>query len=328
MKAYPPASRGVAWIIGGPGPRICLAPDDGGGAGGAGGGAGAAAAGAGGDATPPGSLAAAAAAAAGAGGSSPPAGGQASGAAVGADPSAPYRPDGLPDHLAGATERETLDKVFKAYDGFRRSESERGTVPKDVKGYAFVPADDVKEYTGDLQADGFFQKVLGHAHAVGLSDKQVNGFVNGIMKELVATGTVEKPVDFNAEIDLLIPLEAKSLDAPGQKAAAARRIQDNLAWIEGAKAQGVLEADLAEYISATHADTAKGHRVIEFLRKQAEQADPALGGLGGAGAATEADYDRLLNDDRQNSNDPKIKQAWAAEKQALAKRLWGTAPRA
>ncbi len=328
MKALLPASRGVAWIIGGLGPRICLAPDDGGGAGGAGGDAGGAAAGAGAGAAAPESLAAAAAAAAGAGGSSPPAGGQASGAAAGADPSAPYRPEGLPDHMLGKTERETIDNLWKGYDGFRRSESERGTVPKDVKGYAFVPADEVKEYTGDLQADGFFQKVLGHAHASGLTDKQVNGFVNGIMKELLATGAVEKPVNFNAEIDLLIPLEAKNLDAPGQKAAAARRIQDNLAWVEGAKAQGVLDADLADYISATHADTAKGHRVIEFLRKQAEQAEPALGGLGGAGAASEADYDRLLNDQRQASNDPKIREQWASEKQALAKKLWGTAPRA
>jgi hypothetical protein len=328
MKAFQPASRGVAWIISGLGPRICLALEDGAGAAGAGADAGAAAAGAGGAAAAPANLAAAAAAAAGAGGSSPPANGQASGAA-GADPSAAYRPEGLPEHLAGASERETLDKVFKAYDGFRRAESERGTVPKEPKDYAFTPADEIKDFTGDLQKDGFFQKVLSHAHAAGLSDKQVNGFFNGMMKDLVEAGAVEKPVNFDVEIDALIPLEAKGLDTAGQKAAASRRIADNLAWIKGAEAQGNLDAEVATYLSAQLADTALGHRAIEFMRKLGDQAGPALGGDGaGAGGATEADYDRLLGDERQNSNDPKVKQTWAAEKQALAKRLWGTAPRA
>lgn len=307
-------------FLGGLGPSLCRAPDDGGGSG-------AAAAAGDGGAAAPGNLADAAAAAAAAGGAAPPASGQASGA-TGGDPSQSYRPEGLPDHLLGKSERETLDNVFKAYDGSRREIAERGTVPKDAKGYVFTPADDIKDFIGDLTQDGLFTGALEDAHAEKMTDKQTNGFLNRLMKRLVDLGAVEKPVDFNAEISALVPLEAKGLDDAGQKAAASRRIRDNLAWIEGAKAQGQIDGDVADYLQVQLADSALGHRAIEFIRKQADQAGPALGGEGGGGGATEADYDRLLNDDRQRSNDPKVKEAWATEKQALAKRLWGTAPRA
>ena len=46
------------------------------------------------------------------------AGGQATG---GEGSPSPYRPEGLPDHLYGASDRETLDKVFGAYKPAREA---------------------------------------------------------------------------------------------------------------------------------------------------------------------------------------------------------------
>ncbi len=282
-------------------PRILRAPEgDGAGGGGAGGDAGGAGGGDGGQ----------------------PAG-QASGGGGGG---APYRPEGLPEHFAGADDKGTIDNLFKAFDGYRRSEAERGAVPREPAGYAFTPSEKVAPFLPEVKDDAFFGKVQARAHAAGLTDKQFGTVINGIMEELVELGAVEKPTDVNAELAALVPAEARHLDDAGQKAATQRRVQDNLAWIDGAKAQG-MPADVADYLVAKLGDEALGHRAIEWLKGQAKEVRPAGEAGRGAGGVTEADYDARF---KMPEADPSHAghREWARRNTELAKQIWGTGPAA
>ncbi|MDP2207053.1 MAG: hypothetical protein Q8K65_12195, partial [Alphaproteobacteria bacterium] len=87
--------------------------------------------------------AAGAAAAAGAAGSPPPADNTPPASDAGTAPQA-YRPEGLPDHFAGKDDRETIDKLHKAVDGFRKEQGKKG-VPETPDGYELALPDDIKQ---------------------------------------------------------------------------------------------------------------------------------------------------------------------------------------
>ena len=78
----------------------------------------------------------------------PPAAGAPAAGQAPADPgaSAAYRPEGLPDHLLGKDERETIDKLFKAYGGAREAIAKFGAVPEAPDKYEFTPAEAVAPY--------------------------------------------------------------------------------------------------------------------------------------------------------------------------------------
>lgn len=247
-----------------------------------------------------------------------PAGGQSG--ADGGHPSA-YRPDGLPDHLYGKDDRDTVDKLFKAFDGYRRTEAERGRVPDSPDGYKFTPDEAVKPFAANLDNDEFFKGVRGDAHEAGVTDKGFNTFVNKVMKRLVDAGAMEKPVDFAAELQQLVPDDAKTLDEPGQKAAVSRRIQANIAWLDGAKAQGAIPTDVADELMRRHADTAIGQRTIEWLRAQGSKLTPALGGSGGGAAVSEAEVDARIADPRNDSQNIKFDPGYREQTDRLIRRL-------
>ena len=54
-----------------------------------------------------------------------------------------YKPEGLPDHLLGKDDKETIDKLKNAVDGFRKDLSKKG-VPENQDGYTLELPDDIK----------------------------------------------------------------------------------------------------------------------------------------------------------------------------------------
>lgn len=243
-------------------------------------------------------------------------------------------PEGLPAHLVGKDAAETLSKVWTMADGYRRRDAEReqqfGKVPKSPKEYGFTPSDKVKPYLEGFENDGFLNSVFEKAHARGFTDKQANGFLNDVMEMLLESGHVEGAVDYSADLAALVPEDAKDLDEKGRKDAVTRRIQNNLAFFDGLKAQNANDPAFAEIMDALTdnlGDTRTGQLALEWIRSK-------VSGEGGgspttlgrpAGGYSEAGYEALLSDPRSDDAHPQHK-AWQAEKTAYAKALWGTRP--
>lgn len=271
------------------GPRILLAPPDEGGGGGAGDGGGAGA---------------------GQGGAPAGGGGQASG--DGGVPSV-YRPEGLPDHLAGANEKEIIDKLWGAYKPARESIAkfgELGELPKDPTKYGFEPSEKIKPYAANLTEDPVFKVVQEAAHKAGIRDKQFAPFLSAVMEAMIDGDLVQPPVDLAAEKAALLPPEAANLDDAGKNAAIDKRVRDNHARLEMWKQRG-LDAASAEALGLT-LDTAAGNKAIEFFAAQMKTPQPALGGTP-SGGFTEADLKARQADPRGKVGNAKYDAAFAAE---------------
>lgn len=221
-----------------------------------------------------------AATAPGPGAPSPEAGGQAAG---NAPAGAPYRPDGLPDNLVGASDRETIDALTKAVKGYRDRDATRD-VPPDAKGY--LEFTDVPEatrpYFEDLKDDPLFARAAAVAHTEGIGKAAFTKMLAAAFEGGLEAGLFEAPVDKAAERAALLPEAAKGLPKSEQDAAIDRRLSDNLAWVTQMQARG-LPKDAADHMVMMLGDSAKGHRAIEWFRGQMEGGGPRPLGGGAAG---------------------------------------------
>jgi hypothetical protein len=269
-----------------------------------------------------------------AGGSSGGSDGKAAGAdaAAAASAGAAYRPAGLPDHLYGAKNEETIDKLFTAVDGFRKIEGDRGAVPKDPAGYGFQPSDKLKPFAQNFDKDPLFGKTREIALGAGITDKQFQNFVAPLLEHMIDGGMVDKPVDANAQLLTLAPAGTYANDKE-KGTAAAKRVNDNIAWADGAKAQktfGDQSDAIADFLAAGAASDPRAHHLVEWLKAQSEGGGPNLnpGGGGAAGGFTAAGYDALLAEgNKLTAGSPEYK-AWQSRKSEYAKKLWGEGPAA
>lgn len=262
---------------------------------------------------------------AGSGGPSPDASvGQSQGAETktAAHPVTAYRPEGLPDHLTGKTNEETIDRLFKAFDGYRRGDAERGVVPKEVAGYAFDASDKLKPYVANFDKDPLFRAVKDKAHAAGLTDKQFKAFVPAVLEDWIATGLIEAPVDGNAQLAELLPESARNLPEPEQKAAIERRITTNIAWADQAGANKILPEGVSEFLSQAAASDPRAHKLIEWLRGASRETTPAMGGRAAANTS-EADLAARLKDPRYDHRSPKYDRAFVSETDGLFRKHYG-----
>lgn len=260
-----------------------------------------------------GGAAAAAAAAAAAGGGQPGGGGGA--------PS-PYRPEGLPAHLAGASDKDTIDHLYKAFNGFRTQQGAAGTVPEKPDGYKFEAGDKLAPYTANFAKDPVWGKTLEFAHKAGLTDKAFNAFMGPLLENLVEGGLVAAPVDAKKMLRELAPAGATYADDAAKEAAGGKRVTDNIAWADGAKANKSIDADIAGFLAASAADNPAANKLIEWLRGTNGEALPAMGGAGGSGLS-EAQLKERINDDRNNPSSSKFDKAFAKETDELSKKHWG-----
>lgn len=280
--------------------RILRSPDDGSGAGG-----------------DPAAAAAAAAAAGGAaaeGGGDPDAAAAAAAAAgAGAAAEGPYRPDGLADSYHGKDDRETIDKLFKAVDGYRKRDSEKG-VPDDIAAYReFGDLDEkVKPYFDTLEGDGLFDDVASKAKELGISKSQLHGLLSVYMGGAAEMGLLEPAIDVTAERKALLPENAASMPQQQQDAAVERRINDAHGWVESMVARG-LDKDSADHMTMMLGDSAKGIKAIEFFKAQlggAGQPQPTNGdGAGKGGGDARAELARRAALPENDPTSPKFSKA-------------------
>lgn len=280
---------------------LLRAPDDGGGAGASGAAAGGGAAGGGAGGNDP--------AGAGAGGNG------AAGGNAGGTPPAAYRPDGLPDHLYGKSDKETIDNLFKAADGARKAISEFGEVPKTFADYGFVPSDAVKAHAGDLANDPVFKMVGEAALKAGIRSNQFSPFVNGVMEALVAADLVQDPYDPLKEAAKLV---GPNVTDPAElNREADRRSREAIDWLRTLKARGMPEEAITIIESSMdRADAIKG---IEWFRAQFGEQRPGLGGEGAGGLPSKEALAARNADPRNRPGSPKYDRSFAEETQRLYK---------
>lgn len=234
--------------------------------------------------------------------------------------SAAYRPEGLPDHLYGASERETLDKLWNAYLGYRRSETERGekvgAVPDAPDKYTFQPAETIAPYLPNVADDPVMKAAQAAAHKHGLGDKQFAGFVNEFMGGLLAGELLDEP--FSAEKERAII--AGDVADPAERAKAADRLaRDTVAYIDALAAQGKLPKETADWAKGR---TDRGHfiRLVQTLRAQAPGLE--VGGQAGAAAGVSEDMiDARIRDPRNDTDSPTYSESYRAETMRLIE-LW------
>lgn len=229
-----------------------------------------------------------------------------------------YRPDGLPDHLYGSNDQDTLNKLFKAYDGSRQTIAQRGEVPKDPAGYQFEPVEAVKPYAAALDNDPFWGKVKGFAHQAGLPTKAFNAFMNGVMGEMIASELVAEPFNADKERAALVPSEQ---DPAKRSVEADRIVRENIERVKSWGAQG-LPADVQTYL-LSGMDRAAVNRLVGWIAGNRTEQAPALPGVTAApGAVTQMALDVRQRDPRNQINSPKYDPAYAAETTALYKQLY------
>jgi len=298
--------------------RIVFAAEDGAGSGvGAGAGAGAPASGA---------AAIAAAAAASAGGTAAPSAGAGAPQAGAPQDGAPQagawaKPDWLPDHLAGKTADEALDKTFKALDGFRQKAATRGEVPKDVAGYTYTPPDDLKAYFKEKD-DPVLGVLSGISHKLGLSKGEYEAIVGGTVGELVKAGVIPAAFDPKAEFAKI----GKGLNLPDTaegKASLAKVVTETVAFADQLGTQLGL-GDGPKAMLAALADTGDGLLALNAIRGRLGTRGPQIEGAQvGANATSKEDLRAMASDPRIDPNSPKFDQRVRKQYDEDYRRIFG-----
>ena len=109
----------------------------------------------------------------------------------------------------------------------------------------------------------------------------------------------------------LAPATLASATDQEKEAAGGRRVQDNIAWADGAKASQAIDPDIAEFLSVSAADSLAANKLIEWLRGANSETLPALGSGGGSGMSN----DQLTAADKR----PAQRSAFAAVRKGLCR---------
>lgn len=241
----------------------------------------------------------------------------------------PYRPEGLPDHLVGKDERETIDKLYGAVKGFREQQGDRGAVPKTPNDYKLEASDKLKPYVANFDKDPVFTATRDIFHKAGITDKQFNAVVGPWLEKLIEGGLVDAPVDAKAQLRSLAPAAFEKSDDATKEAEATKRMNNNLAWVDVAKAQGLWPAgpdgksEIADFFAAALTADPRAHKAVEWLRGQNAEPRPALNGGQNVGGVSQQDVLNRQNDPRNDPRNSKYEKAFAVETDRLSKMVFG-----
>lgn len=202
----------------------------------------------------------------------------------------PYRPQGMPETMFGKDDRETIDKMGQALNGYRQKDASRD-VPADPAGY--LNLDGVKNFQLDdaykphfeaLKGDPSAAAMLEALHKGGVSrDVALQAWQAGI-KAMSDAGMLEAPLDVAAERTKLLPETARNLPKDQQDAAIDARMQANEDFIKLMTTQG-LAKDVGEYAQLMLMDSALGNQFFEFVSGKLmgmDRANPMAGQSGQA----------------------------------------------
>ena len=234
-----------------------------------------------------------------------------------------YRPEGMPDHFLGKDDRETVDKLFKAADGFRREAAERGTVPKEATAYAFETSEKLKPFVAGFDKDPVYNAARDIAHKAGMTDKVFQKFIPGFLESMIDNGMVGQSMNGDEMLVSLAPASMKDATPEEKKTAGAKRVTDTLAWVDGAKTQGNMPPAVADYLSTIAADDPKAIGLVDWLRGSAHEPRPAMQGGNVPGGTSEEALKARNLDPRNQPGGKQYDAAFAAETDRLYRAHYG-----
>lgn len=241
--------------------------------------------------------------------------------AGGAGGAQPYFPQNFPDHLKGANDRETIDKVYGAFSGAREAMSKNGTVPKESKDYQLALSDDAAKVLGaDLSKDRTAQIYRTLAHKHGLTDKQATSLFREFMDEQISSGviTVLDPIK---EAKTILGDAAIGRSDDEVKDLAGQRWNTLKSQLEGLAMSKKISPEMQDAAKQLM-DTAHGVLFLETLIKMTGEHGIQTGGTAGGGGITKADLDARINDPRANPHHPKFDQVFADETDRLGRAFY------
>lgn len=204
-----------------------------------------------------------------------------------------YKPEGLAEQYVGANNNETIDKLKAAVEGYRNRDAQNH-VPDTTEAYGQFTGelpDAIKPHIETLAGDPLFARVSDKALALKVSVPVYQALVQEFVSVSHEMGMMEPIVDEKAERAALVPDTAKHLAEAEQKTAVDKRMNDNFAFMDVLVMRGIdpvtkqfnpalggLQKDDVDFAKAMLGDSAKGHRVMEWMRNSA-------GGGSGGGPA-------------------------------------------
>lgn len=231
-----------------------------------------------------------------------------------------YRPEGLADHLLGATDQETIDKLIAQNKGFRDDTAKRGAVPRDATTYDLALSDDAKaawKVADDDKAVGLIKEV---AHEYGLTDKQA-GVFGKFLDVAMERGIIPKPVTPDVLFTSLAPADA----APGDRVALGeRRYLDAEAYLNTlGNTLGLSEDERRDTLMM--ATTKGGLLLIERMMRSSgvETSVTVEGKTKSDGEITAESLRARQADPRNISSSPKFDKAFQAETTRQYKVFYG-----
>ena len=162
---------------------------------------------------------------------------------------------GVPKHLIGKDDKETVDKVLNAYKGLR----DKGSAPKDVADYKLNLPDNVAGLIDETSEEDkpLFDEIRNLSKEHGLSPQQFDGLIGGLLGKFEEMGLIEQPIN---------PVEHFKIIGEGDEKHGKKitEVVDN--WLTGMHRKEIL--DDKEYAEAKiMAGTAQGIRVMTKLRE-------------------------------------------------------------
>jgi len=186
----------------------------------------------------------------------------------------PYRPQGLPDHLYGKTDQETIDKLATAMAGYRNRDASVPEKPEAYKQFGTVDAA-IKPHIDQLANDPLFDRLTAKAKERGMPLADFQGLTADLFTLATEMGVLEAPIDFAAERAKLTPDSAKNLPPADQQVAREKRMNDNFAFMDtlvAQQGQPGLSKEAVDFVKSQIGDTAAGHQFIEHVRAMTSQA--------------------------------------------------------
>lgn len=158
-----------------------------------------------------------------------------------------YRPEGLPDHYAGGSDQETIDKLFKAVDGFRKEQAGKKGIPEKIEDYTvdFGDKADSLLLKSEDGKDPVWEKMRGKFFEKGIAPEDVKDIVLAFDDIITEMAGEQQQVTEGSKADW-------DYETYGGADKAKTLLDGVMTWADGMKAQGKFtDADLKEIQLAT-----------------------------------------------------------------------------
>lgn len=179
-----------------------------------------------------------------------------------------YRPEGMPDHYLGSTDKDTIDSLYKAVDGFRKQQSKDKGIPENAADYKLDLPEEISKQFLRPDKDGkdpLLDHMRGVFHKRGVASEDAVAIVQELITKIPE---LRQAADDGGE-DL--DFEYKSL---GGVEKAKPIIDGSVAFINGLKNSGKIDEKAVDELTILTTHPAGLHALQQIRAAMGEKALP------------------------------------------------------